>query len=175
MFNLSIITNARLLRQISSPCSSIEEGLQIGEKLKEVVASRLDAIGLSAIQIGIQKRVFIMLAKTHDDLREWVTLVNPKIEWAESETIRSVEGCLSFPGIYVETHRPAQVTIKDIAYEGQYAFYGEEAVVAQHELDHSLGTLFFDRGNVVKAPTGRNEPCFCGSGKKFKHCHGGGT
>ena len=19
---------------------------------------------------------------------------------------------------------------------------------------------------------GRNEPCFCGSGKKFKHCHG---
>jgi preprotein translocase subunit SecA len=19
---------------------------------------------------------------------------------------------------------------------------------------------------------GRNEPCYCGSGKKFKHCHG---
>ena len=28
---------------------------------------------------------------------------------------------------------------------------------------------------VVKAPTeklGRNEPCWCGSGKKFKFCHG---
>jgi len=30
---------------------------------------------------------------------------------------------------------------------------------------------------VVKAPTeklGRNEPCWCGSGKKFKLCHGAG-
>ena len=26
---------------------------------------------------------------------------------------------------------------------------------------------------VHKAPkTGRNDPCFCGSGKKFKKCHG---
>ena len=28
---------------------------------------------------------------------------------------------------------------------------------------------------VVKAPhekIGRNEPCWCGSGKKFKFCHG---
>jgi preprotein translocase subunit SecA len=24
---------------------------------------------------------------------------------------------------------------------------------------------------VEKTP-GRNEPCYCGSGKKFKHCHG---
>jgi preprotein translocase subunit SecA len=30
---------------------------------------------------------------------------------------------------------------------------------------------------VVKAPSeklGRNEPCWCGSGKKFKLCHGAG-
>ena len=30
-------------------------------------------------------------------------------------------------------------------------------------------------GQVMKSPTdkiGRNEPCFCGSGKKFKLCHG---
>ncbi len=25
--------------------------------------------------------------------------------------------------------------------------------------------------HVEKRP-GRNEPCFCGSGKKYKHCHG---
>jgi preprotein translocase subunit SecA len=25
--------------------------------------------------------------------------------------------------------------------------------------------------HVEKTP-GRNEPCYCGSGKKFKHCHG---
>jgi preprotein translocase subunit SecA len=27
-------------------------------------------------------------------------------------------------------------------------------------------------GNVVEAPISRNAPCPCGSGKKYKHCHG---
>jgi preprotein translocase subunit SecA len=26
--------------------------------------------------------------------------------------------------------------------------------------------------NVTVAAVGRNEPCPCGSGKKYKHCHG---
>ena len=25
----------------------------------------------------------------------------------------------------------------------------------------------------VEATLGRNDPCFCGSGKKYKNCHGG--
>ena len=28
-----------------------------------------------------------------------------------------------------------------------------------------------DSGGAAKPP-GRNEPCHCGSGKRFKHCHG---
>jgi preprotein translocase subunit SecA len=27
----------------------------------------------------------------------------------------------------------------------------------------------------VEKKVGRNEPCPCGSGKKFKHCHGAGS
>jgi preprotein translocase subunit SecA len=27
-------------------------------------------------------------------------------------------------------------------------------------------------GDVVEAPISRNAPCPCGSGKKYKHCHG---
>jgi preprotein translocase subunit SecA len=27
-------------------------------------------------------------------------------------------------------------------------------------------------GGVVEAPVSRNAPCPCGSGKKYKHCHG---
>ena len=27
-------------------------------------------------------------------------------------------------------------------------------------------------GDVVEAPVSRNAPCPCGSGKKYKHCHG---
>jgi preprotein translocase subunit SecA len=29
-----------------------------------------------------------------------------------------------------------------------------------------------EAGNVVEAPISRNAPCPCGSGKKYKHCHG---
>jgi preprotein translocase subunit SecA len=29
-----------------------------------------------------------------------------------------------------------------------------------------------DQGDVAEAPVSRNAPCPCGSGKKFKHCHG---
>jgi preprotein translocase subunit SecA len=29
-----------------------------------------------------------------------------------------------------------------------------------------------DDGNVAEAPISRNAPCPCGSGKKYKHCHG---
>jgi preprotein translocase subunit SecA len=29
-----------------------------------------------------------------------------------------------------------------------------------------------DEGGVVEAPVSRNAPCPCGSGKKYKHCHG---
>jgi preprotein translocase subunit SecA len=29
-----------------------------------------------------------------------------------------------------------------------------------------------DGGNVAEAPISRNAPCPCGSGKKYKHCHG---
>src|SRR5207237_10781658 len=28
------------------------------------------------------------------------------------------------------------------------------------------------QGGVVEAPISRNAPCPCGSGKKYKHCHG---
>jgi preprotein translocase subunit SecA len=28
------------------------------------------------------------------------------------------------------------------------------------------------QGGVVEAPVSRNAPCPCGSGRKYKHCHG---
>ena len=49
-----------------------------------------------------------------------------------------------------------------------------EAVCVQHEIDHLNGMRILDRIvdttiRVEKKP-GRNEPCHCGSGKKYKKC-----
>ena len=49
-----------------------------------------------------------------------------------------------------------------------------ECVCVQHEIDHLNGMRCLDRAvdttyRSEKKP-GRNEPCHCGSGKKYKKC-----
>ena len=49
-----------------------------------------------------------------------------------------------------------------------------ESVCVQHEIDHLNGVVCMDRKvntTIVKdKKIGRNEPCPCGSGKKYKKC-----
>jgi len=42
----------------------------------------------------------------------------------------------------------------------------------QHEVDHMNGVLCIDRRVKKVVKIGRNEPCPCGSGKKYKKCCG---
>jgi len=49
-----------------------------------------------------------------------------------------------------------------------YNHSAENATVGQQGPVGSLGTPIMRSQQKV----GRNEPCPCGSGKKFKHCHG---
>ena len=50
-----------------------------------------------------------------------------------------------------------------------------ESVCVQHEIDHLNGMRILDRAMELtirrdKPKIGRNEPCPCGSGKKYKKC-----
>ena len=51
-------------------------------------------------------------------------------------------------------------------------------VPSMHEIDFVNNLNFVAKGTpaipVAKVQVGRNEPCPCGSGKKFKQCHGKG-
>ena len=40
-----------------------------------------------------------------------------------------------------------------------------------HEIDYRKSPKF-KAPLVIAEAVGRNEPCPCGSGKKYKHCHG---
>jgi len=56
--------------------------------------------------------------------------------------------------------------VKDLQYKHQQIESGQSMPVAQveHEITHAP---------VREGPKiGRNDPCHCGSGKKYKHCHG---
>src|SRR5690606_12289461 len=46
--------------------------------------------------------------------------------------------------------------------------YGADEAAAQPDYQHGTRTPIVREG----AKVGRNDPCPCGSGKKYKHCHG---
>ena len=57
---------------------------------------------------------------------------------------------------------------------------GIAARVVQHEYDHLFGKLISDHGKCVspfvsQKQFGRNDPCPCGSNKKYKKCCGANT
>ncbi len=171
---------------------SIEEGFKIAEELFRILNKRKDGIGLAANQLGIDAAVAVV------NVREPLILINPVIkeQWGE---IDYYEGCLSYPKKSVNTKRYKNIIVHTEQEESDWYFSGAEnpsdgkgswekeqsnkqeqelrileSVCIQHEIDHLNGISCIDKAvdttiRVEKKP-GRNEPCFCGSGKKYKKC-----
>jgi len=174
---------------------SVDEGLKIAKELFEILSERKDGSGLAANQIGYNAAVAVV------NIREPLILINPVIkeQWDE---IDYYEGCLSFPKKAVHTKRYKNIIIYTEQEESDWYFSGVEtpgegkgtwekqgrkqdqeerileSVCVQHEIDHLNGTTIMDREYKreplkVGPKIGRNEPCPCGSGKKYKKCHMG--
>jgi len=171
---------------------SVEEGNIIATELFQILNKRGDGIGLAANQVGIDAQVAVV------NVREPLILINPKIISKEVE-IPYHEGCLSYPNKRVNTKRYRDVIISTEQSESDWYFSGAqvpkdgkgswekeqsnnenaqlrvlESVCVQHEIDHLNGVVCMDRKvniTIVKdKKPGRNEPCPCGSGKKYKKC-----
>lgn len=96
-------------------------------------------VGLAAVQVGILKRVVVV--DVGDGLLE---LINPEIVKQEGEQ-RESEGCLSFPGEYGVTLRPAKVQVKAQDRSGKWHIYTGDGLKARafcHEIDHLDGVVF---------------------------------
>jgi peptide deformylase len=76
-----------------------------------------------------------------------MVLINPEVE-PVGEPLAGPEGCLSFPEIYAEITRPAEVSVKALNEKGKTVEFrcgGLLARAVQHEFDHLQGILFIDR------------------------------
>lgn len=128
-------------------------------------------IGLAAPQIGIYKRVAVVRLN-HLKLN----LVNCKIKNYYDQKVFKSEGCLSFPSRIEDTLRYQEIHIVDnIGDYKDFIATGLTSVVCQHEMDHWNGKIFFDlktkeKPVIFNKKPGPNEPCICGSNKKFKKC-----
>ena len=129
---------------------------KIVEKFDEKLAVLLDdmvetlqvskGVGLAAPQIGILKRVVVVLV---DD--KIVEIVNPKIVKKLGKQ-EEVEGCLSCPGEYGITLRPQRVTVEGQNRYGENVVYDGEGITARafcHEVDHLDGILFVDKAEEL--------------------------
>ena len=107
--------------------------------------------GLSAIQIGITKRWFIIVEEQDDSSFKEYFFANPKIISNSTEKIyvEQGEGCLSVNREVIGIiPRYARVTIEAYDINGNkfnLRLREDLSICVQHEMDHLQGILFIDR------------------------------
>jgi peptide deformylase len=132
-----------VLRSKADPVVDFDKELRT--LVKDLTETLLDAggAGLAAPQLGVGLRVFVF------DVDDVVGhLVNPELEFPDDEEQDGPEGCLSIPGIYLDTKRRMNVVARGFNEYGdpvQIVGTGMMARCCQHEVDHLNGVLFLDR------------------------------
>ena len=105
-----------------------------------------EGIGLAAPQIGISKQVVVVLAD--EESQDVLALINPHILKKSKEKNIMEEGCLSFPGIYLDIKRSNTIEVEALNLDGKKVKFEAKGLLArviQHETDHIKGILFFNR------------------------------
>lgn len=117
------------------------------------VMQKSNGIGLAANQIGITKRFFCIGADAFDTFNKPVIIWNPQILKSSEEKVIDVEGCLSFPGVWVKVERPKIVEVMYETTDGKTRFArldGFESKCYQHEYDHIEGITFNQRVSKLR-------------------------
>lgn len=123
----------------------------------ELEKSMIDAmlknggIGLSANQVGVRARVFVMGDPRNPEAAQ--AFFNPQVTGHVDEIEDLEEGCLSFPGIFVKIKRPKKIKAQWQNSKGETCegiFEGYDCKCFLHELDHLEGIVFRDRVSNLK-------------------------
>ncbi len=110
-------------------------------------------VGLSAVQVGVPRRLIVIDVARRDEPPDPLRLINPEVVWESEEMATSDEGCLSLPDQFAEVTRPAAVAIRHLGDDNERHELRAEGVLAtciQHEMDHLEGILFVDHISPVR-------------------------
>ena len=134
-----------ILHERVKPCSKNLDRREISRILKENMI-HYEGIGLSANQIGISERVFIMMLNIETE--ETITCFNPRIIKRYDDNVWCEEGCLSFPDEIINVERPDRIIVKyedEDRKDHKIKLSGMAARVFLHEFDHLEGIVFTER------------------------------
>jgi peptide deformylase len=114
------------------------------QTLIDTLRGHRTGVGLSAIQIGIPKRAFVIFPIYS---RQFYFFANPVIT-KQRRSQALMERCLSLPGISRKVERPEMITVKGLNEHRapvKMKFEGIEAAIVCHECDHLDGILIIDK------------------------------
>ena len=134
-----------ILHERVKPCSEDLDRREISRILKENMI-HYEGIGLSANQIGIGERVFVMVLNAETE--ETITCFNPRIIKRYNDCGWFEEGCLSFPDEFINIQRPNRIVVKyedEDKKDHKIKLDGLAARVFLHEYDHLQGIVFTER------------------------------
>jgi len=141
-----------VLRKVSEPVTEFDD--EVRDLFDRLIDTVEDAggLGLAAPQIGVSKRVIVVVDIDEEGRRSHFLLVNPEIVSACGEQVVE-EGCLSIPEIYAKVRRPQSLVLKGLDQEGREVDIEAAGLIARafaHEIDHLDGILFVDKIGMVK-------------------------
>jgi peptide deformylase len=143
--------------RLREPTFAVES---VDDSIRELVRDMADTMfalngaGIAAIQVGRFERVFLIdghVAGREDDVP--VVFINPEIIESGRGISIGEEGCLSFPGVFVEVKRPRWVKVRALGLDGEpFEIDGDGLLgrAMQHEHDHLTGRLLVDMVGLVK-------------------------
>lgn len=110
-------------------------------------------IGLAANQVNIPYTMFVMGNDFIEGFIQPTLFINPTILKVSEEKRLDKEGCLSFPGLWLNVERPTWIIA---AYQdcdqkwNEIKVEGYMAKCFQHEFDHLHGVCYTDRVGKTK-------------------------
>ncbi len=136
-------------------CQPLHHNKSVAENAEKLMRSRY-----SAFQLGL---IDYLLETLHPSKR------HPGEREALQESISGTK----WLGLKIIDHKEAN-NLAEVQFA---AFYEDDPVGQLHErsrFTREAGRWFYHDGLFLPPiKLGRNESCFCGSGRKFKQCHGG--
>ena len=123
----------------------------VSEKMIDLMKEE-GGIGLSANQVGLDAKIFVMKPHLLEDNSPLV-VINPTIESATVNYEDLPEGCLSHPDLFLTIKRPRGLVAKFLDIEAKeriIELYDIDARCFLHEFDHLQGIEFTDRISRLK-------------------------
>lgn len=134
------------------PLDKIDEICHICEEMQKICIEH-DGIGLSAVQVGIPWKLYVVKLRSG----KFLQMVNCEYEPISENRMPSIEGCLSIKGKRYLVPRYTEIAVigkvledkKAVDFFQKFDRFNIYCVVHQHEIDHLSAILISDIGKEV--------------------------